>query len=159
MSKLVKVFWGFFCVFVLLLLFSLFVPNMLWLTLRANDSVASQNMQALGKVQERYRENHPEKGFSCSLSELGKEDARLGTPENRFAWLVDTEVGQKSGYTFTLSNCRTVVADGKSKVVGYKLFAVPQALNRTGTKGFCSDERGKVMVDPHGGTECTEPKK
>jgi len=35
--------------------------------------------------------------------------------------------------------------------------AVPQAVNKTGDRGFCSDENGGApKYDPAGGTNCTQ---
>jgi type IV pilus assembly protein PilA len=39
----------------------------------------------------------------------------------------------------------------------YEATAVPQAVGKTGHRGFCIDISGELRADPAGGTNCTVP--
>jgi type IV pilus assembly protein PilA len=38
----------------------------------------------------------------------------------------------------------------------YEATAVPQAVGKSGHRGFCIDVKGEIMADPSGGTNCTQ---
>jgi type IV pilus assembly protein PilA len=38
----------------------------------------------------------------------------------------------------------------------YEVTAVPQAVGKSGHKGFCIDQAGEIKADLSGGTNCTQ---
>ena len=63
--------------------------------------------------------------------------------------------GQKSGYTFNIVNCQKVTVNNQDQYTSYEATAVPQAVGKTGHRGFCIDQQGEIKTDPAGGTNCT----
>jgi hypothetical protein len=86
-----------------------------------------------------YAENDPDHGFTCSLSDLGKEliDAKLAS-------------GQKSGYQFVLQNCSSGEPGGPN--TKFQITATPLS-GETATQVFCSDDSGVVRMDLAGSRE------
>ena len=70
---------------------------------------------------------------------------------------VDLASGNKAGYTFAIVNCSKVTVNNQDQYTGYEITAVPQAIGKTGDRGFCSDDSQQIKVDPKGGTSCTQP--
>ena len=62
----------------------------------------------------------------------------------------------ESGYTFTITCGSKTLLNNHEHIGSYRLIAVPTKPGRTGVRGFCSDETGKIRFDPKGGTDCTE---
>ena len=71
--------------------------------------------------------------------------------------LADLTVGQKSGYTFALANCTKTTVNNQDMYTSFEATAVPQAVGKTGNRGFCMDMSGEIKSDPSGGTNCTVP--
>ena len=65
--------------------------------------------------------------------------------------------GQKSGYTFAITNCTKVTVNNQDTYTSYEVTGVPQVIGKTGDNGYCSDENNIVKFDPTGGTNCTQP--
>jgi len=116
-----------------------------------NQRTQSEHMQAVSSLsmlrfaEMRYQKTHPDRGFTCSLSELST--VRFGTNPNA-APLVDAALasGTKDNYKFALSGC------GSSPVSTYQITAVPQ---EAGKRAYCADESGKVKYAEDGqGTSC-----
>jgi type IV pilus assembly protein PilA len=86
-------------------------------------------------------------------------DPSAGQPSAEAAQLLpnDLALGPTSGYVFTISNCTKASLSDTERVTGYTITAVPQAVGKTGNRGFCSDEFGAIKYDPMGGTNCTQP--
>jgi type IV pilus assembly protein PilA len=89
------------------------------------------------------------------LSALGGKPGEA-TPEA--AQIIDEHLssGKKSGYRFTISDCKKGVVDGRSVYTNYRVTAVPDSGAGSGAKGFCTDENGVISFDPNGGNNCKE---
>jgi type IV pilus assembly protein PilA len=122
---------------------------------RTDDASAMASMVTIFQAELQYNSIYPDYGFSCSLESLGS-GSNAGQPTPSAANLLppDLASGRKAGYIFTLANCTQVTVKGKKMIIGYKLSAVPE---KSGSRGFCTDESNKIMVDPKGGKNCTEP--
>jgi type IV pilus assembly protein PilA len=69
----------------------------------------------------------------------------------------DLASGYKQGYLFNITNCQKVTINGTDKITAYTITAVPQAVGKTGDRGFCTDQfGGAAKYDPAGGTNCTQ---
>jgi type IV pilus assembly protein PilA len=122
---------------------------------RADETSAMASMLTIFQAELQYLSTYPDYGFSCSLASLGS-GSNAGEPTPSAANLLPTDLasGRKAGYIFTLADCKQVTVKGKKMIIGYKLFAVPE---KSGSRGFCTDESNKIMVDPKGGKNCTDP--
>jgi type IV pilus assembly protein PilA len=114
--------------------------------MHANEASAIASLRMIQNSQMQYQLAHPADGFACSLQTL-ESDPNL-TPE--------INGGQKNGYTFNIGNCTKVTVNNHDSYTGYQATAVPQAVNKTGIRGFCVNEQGDIKADPAGGTNCTE---
>ncbi len=142
---------------VMLILMTLAIPQMLKIHKQGNETSAMQSVRAIGQAQLQYNSQFPANGFACSLAALGG-DPKSGAPTAQAAQLIaaDLASGQKSGYTFAITNCTKVNVNNQDMYTGYEITAVPQSVGRTGDSGFCSDENNIIKKDPAGGTNCTQ---
>ena len=104
-----------------------------------------------------YSSSYPANGFACSLTALGGDPAS-GAPTLAAAQLIQADLasGYKSGYIFNITNCSKTTVAGADHLNGYTVTAVPEAVGKTGDRGFCSDQNGgSPKYDPEGGTNCT----
>src|ERR1700722_8527974 len=143
---------------VMLILMTLAVPQLLKLRKQGNEISAVQSVRTIGQAQLQYNSQYPANGFSCSLATLGG-DPKSGAPTPQAAQLIapDLSSGQKSGYTFALTNCTKVTVNNQDMYTSYEITAVPNAVGKTGDNGYCADENNTIRKDPTGGTNCTQP--
>ena len=144
---------------IMLILMALAVPQMLKLKKHANELSATQTMRTIGQAEISYNSAYPTSGYACTLAALGG-DPKAGAPSAQAAQLIDpalASTGQKSGYSFTVTNCTKVTVNNQDTYTSYEITGVPQAIGKTGDNGYCSDENNIVKVDPEGGTNCTQP--
>jgi type IV pilus assembly protein PilA len=143
---------------VMLILMTLAVPQLLKLRKQGNETSAVQSVRTIGQAQLQYNSQFPANGFSCSLATLGG-DPKSGAPSAQAAQLLASDLasGQKSGYTFAITNCTKVTVNNQDMYTSYEITAVPQSVGKTGDRGFCSDENNTIRYDPAGGTNCTQP--
>lgn len=143
---------------VMLILMTLAVPQLLKLRKQANELSAVQSVRAIVQAELQYNSTYPQNGFACSLQSLGGSP-KSGAPTAQNAQFVDEGLGsgQKAGYTFALTNCNKVTVNNQDMITSYQITAVPQAVGRSGDRGFCSDENNVIRADPSGGTNCTQP--
>ncbi|HEX5234278.1 MAG TPA: prepilin-type N-terminal cleavage/methylation domain-containing protein [Silvibacterium sp.] len=141
---------------IMLILMLIAIPNMLNLKSQANELSAMQSLHAIYEAQIQYQTNYGANGFACSLSELGG-DAAAGAPSPQSAQLLQPDLasGQKSGYAFSIVNCTKQTVNNQDMYTSYEAVAVPQAVGKTGHRGFCIDMTGEIKSDPTGGTNCT----
>jgi type IV pilus assembly protein PilA len=143
---------------IMLILMLLAIPNILNLKAQANETSAMQSLHAIYEAQLQYQTNYPANGYACSLSQLGG-DATAGPPSPQSAQLLphNLAAGEKDGYTFSITNCTKSTANNgdQDNYVSYEAVAVPQAVGKTGHRGFCLDLTGEIKSDPAGGTNCT----
>ena len=64
----------------------------------------------------------------------------------------DLATGNKSGYTFAIVNCTKVTVNNQDMYTSYEATAVPQAVGKTGHRGFCIDQAGETRGTWH---QCT----
>ncbi len=143
---------------VMLILMTLAIPQVLKLTKQAHETSAVQSVRTIGQAQLQYNSAYPSNGFACSLAALGG-DTKSGSPTPQAAQLIapDLATGHKAGYSFAITNCSKVTINNQDMYTSYEITAVPDAVGKTGDKGFCSDENNTVRQDPTGGTNCTQP--
>ena len=143
---------------IMLILMLIAIPNFTRIKGQANETSAEQSLRAIYQAQIQYSSDYPANGFSCSLTSLG---GTVGSapPTAQSAQLLDSALsaGQKSGYTFNITNCTKVTVNNQDQITSYTATAVPQAVGKTGTRGFCIDQANEIKVDPAGGTNCTQP--
>lgn len=98
---------------------------------RVNDPAVS-SLILLNMAETRYKSLHPERGFTCSLSELGT--IRFGNASNSPP-VIDSVLssGTKDGYKFAITSC------GSQPVSTYQLSASP---TEAGKPAFCTDQAG-----------------
>jgi len=143
---------------IMLILMLIAIPNFSSMKSQANETSAIQSLRAIYQAQIQYQTNFPANGFAPSLSILGGTSAS-GPPTSQAAQVLDGNLatGQKSGYTFAIVNPTKVTVNNQDMYTGYEATAVPQAVGKTGHRGFCIDQQGEIKSDPTGGTNCTVP--
>ncbi|MGA7884374.1 MAG: type II secretion system protein [Acidobacteriaceae bacterium] len=143
---------------IMLILMLFAIPNMLHLKSQANETSAIQSLQAIREAEMQFNSMYPANGYACALSELGGSTSS-GPPTAQSAQLLpsDLATGQKSGYTFTITNCTKTTVNNQDMYTSYEVTAVPQAVGKTGVNGYCMDISGEIKKDPTGGTNCTVP--
>ncbi len=143
---------------IMLILMLIAIPNFSGMKMQANETSAIQSLRAIYQAQIQYQTNYPAQGFASSLAALGGSSS-AGAPTPQLAQVLqgDLASGQKSGYTFSIINATKVTVNNQDQYTGYEAVAVPQAVGKTGHRGFCIDQQGEVKADPAGGTNCTQP--
>ena len=107
---------------------------------RSNESTAAFSMRAIVAAEAAYQASHPDRGFTCSLSELASA-SKDTSEENRGTAIDDAlATGKKSGYVFVVAGC-----DGSH----YKAAAEP-ATPTSGHRAFCADENGEIKFSKNG---------
>jgi len=126
--------------------------------IHANEVSAINSVQAIIKAEIQYETSYPANGYACDLKSLGGEPGS-GVPGPTSAQLIQADLasGYKSGYLFNITNCSKVNVAGTDRITGFEVTAVPEAVGKTGNRGFCSDQNGgSPKYDPTGGTNCTQ---
>ena len=143
---------------IIIILTLIAIPNMLNLKANANETSALQSLRTIQEAETQYNSSYPQDGYACSLAALGGEGSSAA-PTAQLAQLIPNGLaaGQKSGYTFKITNCTKTTVDNHDMYTGYEVTAVPEAVGKTGHRGFCLDMAGNIKVDPAGGTNCTVP--
>ena len=143
---------------VILILMAVAIPNYMNMRSQANETAAMEELRTLNSAEIQYQTDYPANGFSCNLSQLGG-DIKSGAPSAQAAQLIpkDLASGYKSGYLFAITNCTKVNVNNQDVYTSFEVTAVPQAVGKTGHRGFCMDQTGEIKADPAGGTNCTQP--
>jgi len=143
---------------IILILMLMAIPTIGVMKKHANETSAINSLQAITKAEIQYDSTYPANGYACSLSALGG-DPNSGNPTPQAAQLIQSDLasGFKSGYIFNITNCSKVTINNTDRITGYTVTAVPQAVGKTGNRGFCTDQFGGApKYDPTGGTNCTQ---
>jgi type IV pilus assembly protein PilA len=142
---------------IMLILMLLAIPNFNRMKISVNEKSAINSLQVIYKDQVSYQTDYPANGFACTLQALGG-DSKAGTPTPAAAQLLSGELalGVKDGYTFNIVNCTKVTVGSTDQITSYEVTAVPQAVGKTGNRGFCIDQAEQIKYDPQGGTNCTQ---
>ena len=143
---------------VMLVLMTLGIPQLLKLRKSANENSAIQSLRTIEQAELSYNSAYQANGFACTLPALGG-DPKSGAPSAQSAQLIESALagGQKAGYTFAVTNCNKVTINNQDQYTSFEITAVPQAVGKTGDRGFCADENNVIRYDPAGGTNCTQP--
>ncbi len=143
---------------VILILMAVAIPNYMNMRSQANETAAMEELRTLNSAEIQYQTNYPGNGFSCNLAQLGG-DPKTGAPSPTGAQLIPADLagGFKSGYLFAITNCTKVTVNNADVYTSFEVTAVPQAVGKTGHRGFCMDQTGEIKADPSGGTNCTQP--
>jgi type IV pilus assembly protein PilA len=143
---------------IILILMLMAIPTIGSLKKKANETSAINSIQVINKAEVQFSSTYGINGYSCSLPALGGDPAS-GAPSATGAQILqqDLATGDKSGYIFTIGNCSKVTVNGQDRYNGYTVTAVPEAVGKTGDRGFCSDQFGTIKQDPTGGTNCSVP--
>ncbi len=117
---------------IILIIAAIAVPSFLHSRMAANESAAVATIRTLNTAQISYNSAYPSVGYSSTMSALA--GTTCTPPSSSGACLIDTALaaGQKSGYSFTLSN---VTGTPNST---YNVIAAPILANYSGTRYFCS---------------------
>ena len=141
---------------IILILATLAIPAMQKTIMRANETSAVQSLRTLNAEELQYNSTYPTHGYACSLAAMGgKTGAGAPTPEAAQLIPDDLASGNKSGYTFSITNCTKVSVNNQDQYTSYQITAVPNTVGKTGTRGFCTDGN-EIRYDSKGGTNCTE---
>jgi type IV pilus assembly protein PilA len=143
---------------IILILMLMAIPTIGVMKIHANETSAINSVQRITQAEIQYDSTYPANGFACSLAALGG-DPNSGAPTPQAAQLVQADLasGFKSGYVFNITNCTKVTINNTDRITGYTITAVPQAVGKTGNRGFCTDQFGGApKYDPAGGTNCTQ---
>jgi type IV pilus assembly protein PilA len=130
---------------IMLIIAAIAIPNLLRARMAANESSAVFGIRRLAAAEVSYAANHPQTGFTCSLSDLSSEKLisnRLG-------------IGEQAGYAFELKNCSAEpVGSPNTK---FEIVAYPLRAHQTGVRAFCADESAVIKVDDSGSpSRCIE---
>ena len=141
---------------IMLILMLLAIPNFNKMKINVNEKSAINSLQVIYKDQISYSSDYPTNGFAATLQALGG-DPKSGPPTPAAAQLISGELqnGVKDGYTFSITKVTKVTVGNTDQITGFEVTAVPQAIGKTGNRGFCIDQQGQVTYDPQGGTNCT----
>jgi type IV pilus assembly protein PilA len=141
---------------IMLILMLMAIPNFNKMRITAHETSAMKSLQTIYQTEIQYQTTFPQNGFSCSMTALGG-DPKSGQPTPTSAQLLqgDLPAGVKDGYTFNIVNCSKVTVNNVDQITGFEITAIPQAIGKTGNRGFCIDQYGEIKVDPQGGTNCT----
>ncbi len=144
---------------IILILMLMAIPTIGVMKIHANEVSAINSVQAIIKAEIQYETSYPANGFACSLAALGGDPDSGVPPTPASAELIQADLasGYKSGYIFNLTNCSKVTVAGTDRITGFEVTAVPEAIGKTGNRGFCSDQNGgSPKYDAAGGTNCTQ---
>lgn len=142
---------------VILILITLAVPGYEKVRKKTNETSAMNSLRTLTSMENEYNTQYPSRGYACTLTQLGGKQGS-GAPSPDAAQLINEDLsgGTKAGYTFSIKCGDKNTTAGVDQYNSYQLFATPNAVGRTGDRGFCTDENGQIRFDPAGGTNCTE---
>ena len=134
------------------------IPNITKIMRQSHETSAINSLQTIVKAQLQYSSTYPQDGFACSISALGS-GGKGATPGPQAAGLIpdDLASGHKAGYVFAITNCTKVTINNHDQITSYEVTAVPEAVGKTGDRGFCSDDAQQIKSDPKGGTNCVNP--
>jgi type IV pilus assembly protein PilA len=143
---------------IILILMLMAIPTVGVMKKHANETSAINSLRAITQAEIQFESTYPANGYACSLAALGG-DPGSGAPSPQSAQLLQSDLasGFKSGYVFAITNCSKVTVNNTDKITGYNVTAVPQAVGKTGDRGFCTDQFGGApKYDTTGGTNCTQ---
>jgi len=135
---------------IILIIAAIAIPNLLRARMAANESAAASSIRTINTAEVSYITAYPTVGYGTTLGTLA--GASPCTATSASACLIDNNLATataapgKSGYYYTLVGTNST----------YMVSAVPNTVNSTGTKSFCSDEDAVIRVDTAGGAIAAE---
>ena len=130
---------------IVLIIAAIAIPNLLRARMAANEASAMASVRVVKTAELTYASTHPDKGFTCSLSDLRQDG------------IIDQQLagGSKNGYVFELTECKGEAAEGAN--TKYQVIAYPISPGKSGRRAFCSDESDKISYSASGsGQTCLE---
>ena len=144
---------------IILVIAAIAVPSLLHSRIAANEASAVYSIRTVNTAQTTYATTYPEIGYADSLNKLASPLS--GPTSSNNAGVLDWVLGcnaascTKSGYDFAIAN---VTSGGAGMPVSsYSVYGTPHSIGVSGNHGFCSDDMNPVLLDPAGGTNCTDP--
>lgn len=130
---------------IILIIAAIAIPNLLRSRIAANEASAVGSMRTLNTAEVTYNTTYSTVGFACSLGALAPPSGSA-SPTSSAAGLIDSNLagGNKSGYTFGITNCSGTPA------TNYQSTADPLTPGTTGQRSFCSDTSGVIKQDGSG---------
>jgi type IV pilus assembly protein PilA len=136
---------------IILIIAAIAIPNLLRARISANEAAAASSLRTINTAQVTYQSTYPTMGYAGSIAALGPP-ALTGCPASgpvpEHACLIDFGLASatvpgaaKSGYYFGMG-----VPGGSPPNQGYTIGGAPAGFNRTGVRGFCSNEDGVIRV-------------
>jgi len=136
---------------IILIIAAIAIPSLVGGKMAANEASAVNSIRAINAAQVAYQSTYAALGYSNSIAALGPP-APTGCPASGpvsgNACLIDfglasatVPAAAKAGYYFGLG-----VPAGGPPNIGYTVGGAPGAFNRTGVRGFCSNEDGVIRV-------------
>ena len=131
---------------IILIIAAIAIPNLLRAKVAANESSAAASVRTLSTAQVSYNTSFG--GYTLTIGSLGGSCTSAAPPSSSAACLIDNVLsgGSKSGYTFATAGQNTNTINGQLVYVDFLTTAIPQKLNTTGVKYFCSVEDNVVRV-------------
>jgi type IV pilus assembly protein PilA len=136
---------------IILIIAAIAIPNLLRARIAANESAAASSIRTVNTAQVSYLSTYPNEGYSSSLAALGPPAATgcpATGPVSKNACLIDfglagasSPATAKTGYYFGIG-----APAGGLPNQGYTVGGAPAAFNRTGVRGFCSNEDAVIHV-------------
>src|ERR1700753_2568662 len=122
---------------IMIILMLIAIPNFISMRASADETSAMQSLKAIYLAQISFQTKFPANGFSCSLTQLGGNPTS-GPPSPTSAQVLQSDLsqGQKSGYTSNIVNCSKATVNNQDQYTSYEATAVPQAVGKTGHRGF-----------------------
>ena len=122
-----------------------------------NEIAAEKSLRIIAAAQDKYRDEFPNAGYACSLAALGGNPPS-GPPSPQSAGIIKADLasGVRRDYFFEIRGCKRETILGVERVTHYRVVALPLDQGKSGVRGFCSDESGKLKMDPEGGENCTQ---
>ncbi len=136
---------------IILIIAAIAIPSLVGAKMAANEASAASSIRIINAAQISYQSVYAAIGYSNSLVALGPPGVtgcRASGPVAANACLIDfglaSAVGSamaKSGYYFGVG-----VPGGGPPNLGYTVGGSPAGFNKTGVRGFCSNEDGVIRV-------------
>ena len=142
---------------IILIIAAIAIPNFMRSRIGANESSAVASIRQITTAEISYSISFSSIGYADQLGKLGPTVPPGGMPSAASADLLGEDLGcpsatcKKSGYQFN------VAAVPGTPISDVTVYGIPQALNLTGIRGFCSLHMGPITYDPAGATACTIP--
>jgi hypothetical protein len=105
-----------------------------------NENMASARVSVIASTETQYASAHPDRGYSCNMSELFGNISGVGPSERAGYNSIPLPADDSGGYHFSITGC------SGSPVSKFQVLAVPTESD-SGMKTFCSDESGAVRFE------------